>query len=738
MLTFLTPSALFGLSLLAIPIIVHLLKPRKVRQTPFSSLRWLHLTQQRLSRRFRWHQLLLFLLRAAFIVLLVLSAAKPFLDQHAATGPRERFVILDTSRSMGYQVNDRPTPLDAGKLAAAKLLSSGGVADRTALITVGVSAKLLGAPAPGGEQHIPKLAPLVAESADTHLDEALELVRVLLTRRRPEARIELLVVTDSHQGSWRADAIESFLAEFPALVDTTIVNVAERGARNGWVADARFVSAEQGESAAIDVQLRASGVGGERSVRLLGATGLNERSQTVTLDPHLPTLVRFELRADFDPRGKACEVVLDPPDALPSDDRWYLSLDQDAALDVLVIEGRNRLGSAAAPGFALRSAILSLASSQQPIQVVAKRYNEVQPSDFASVDVVVCGDVAELSDVVVDQLVERVRHGLGLGLFLGPNVDVAFCNQRLIDPLDRTRSLLPGRLGSVVDVPQSVGGLAALDGLAWNHPLLSGLFDPVLGDLAQVGVRSYYRFAGPVAEGATVLATIAGSPAIIDHPVGMGKVVLFNLTLDDAWSDLPRRKSFVPLVDRLLNHLSGGVLQRSFTTDRAITLTLPRLAEEESLTLVGPDAATRTPTITTTQTGTRLSLAPPHLPGVYHVRHGGVAAHETLFTVQVSRGDSVVTPIDHELQRAWWREATCELVNGDSLNTPALDNRASLVTWAILLAALVFMVETLLVHRLCPQMNPPLATSIVRRPSPPTEFSGVEPNGTPLSNAPTL
>ena len=66
MLSLLAPYALWGLALLSIPVAVHIFRPRKVRQTPFSSLRWLHLTQQRLSRRIKWHQVFLFLLRAAF------------------------------------------------------------------------------------------------------------------------------------------------------------------------------------------------------------------------------------------------------------------------------------------------------------------------------------------------------------------------------------------------------------------------------------------------------------------------------------------------------------------------------------------------------------------------------------------------------------------------------------------------------------------------------------------------
>ena len=58
MFTFLAPYALFGSLLLAVPILVHLFRPRKVRQTPFSSLRWLRLTPQKLSRRIQWYQVL--------------------------------------------------------------------------------------------------------------------------------------------------------------------------------------------------------------------------------------------------------------------------------------------------------------------------------------------------------------------------------------------------------------------------------------------------------------------------------------------------------------------------------------------------------------------------------------------------------------------------------------------------------------------------------------------------------
>src|SRR5271167_2429644 len=102
-MTLLAPFALFGILLLALPVVVHLFKPRKMRQTPFSSLRWLKETHQRLSRRIQWHQWLLFLMRAGCILLLVLALAKPLIGW-STTPAADRFVILDVSRSMAYQV----------------------------------------------------------------------------------------------------------------------------------------------------------------------------------------------------------------------------------------------------------------------------------------------------------------------------------------------------------------------------------------------------------------------------------------------------------------------------------------------------------------------------------------------------------------------------------------------------------------------------------------------------------
>src|SRR5690348_5648800 len=118
-MTLLAPLSLIGLLLLILPIVVHLFKPRKMRQTPFSSLRWLKVTHQRLSRRIQWHQWLLFLMRAGCILLLVLALARPIVGGRGDAAATDRFMIVDASRSMAYQVQDQPTPMERAATLAA-------------------------------------------------------------------------------------------------------------------------------------------------------------------------------------------------------------------------------------------------------------------------------------------------------------------------------------------------------------------------------------------------------------------------------------------------------------------------------------------------------------------------------------------------------------------------------------------------------------------------------------------
>jgi hypothetical protein len=748
-MTFLAPGALLGLVLLAIPIVIHLFKPRRVRQTPFSSLRWLHLTQQRMARRIQWHQVLLFLLRAAFLTLLILALARPLLVPRGGAGRLDRILVIDVSRSMGRRPEGRPRPIETARDLAAQMLQRMQPADRTAVLLAGAQIRVL---APWTTDAAPYLAAL--HSADalptaTNLDAALETLRSLLARRRPEAAVEICFFTDNTSGSWTPGAISSFVAELPHKtgISLRLVDVGHPGARNGWLASGRLRESDAGPM--LHVEAACAGEAPQaRTLRVAGLSGVKELSKDVTLQPGRPAKIDLPLPASFDRASSRARLRLDPPDELPDDDDFFVDLDMAGAAQVLLIE----LGAdsdARRPGFPLQSALQALAEAGFPsadYQLSVRSPAEATAADFAAADVVLLADVPGLTASQAEALTKRIREGAGATIFLGPGVQPEIYNRRFTDRLHPAEGLLPAPLGSVVQVPSARGGLAGWGHWNEQHPLVAGLLDPLLGDLALTQSRAYLQFTEPAPAADEVLAAFEdGTPAVIARRLGTGRVVWFNASAGDSWCDLSRRKSFVPLVDRLLSYLSASGWRRSFSCGETVTLQLPRSQAGDDFVVNTPSGKTLQPHLESAPTGTLLNLEGLTEAGFYKVtlkkrKAAGEPSPEVpsatgghrsgrggwgeltedqplTFVVQPDRSKSALQPLDPDTLRSWWSPVKLDLVKPSSFGTAlaAADSRLMFEPTLLLLAALVFLAEMFLVHWLCPRIDPALAISSAHR-----------------------
>ena len=726
-MTFLAPGALIGLLLLAIPIIVHLFKPRRVRQTPFSSLRWLHLTQQRMARRIQWHQVLLFLLRAAFLVLLVLALTRPLLAPKGTAGSRDRVLVLDVSRSMGRTVEGRVRPIDAARDLAIKLFQQMQPGDRTAVLLTGADTTVLAPWTTDVAAYLPPLEALQAGPTATNLDSSLETLRALLNQRRPDAAVEICLVSDNASGSWTSGAISSFVADLPKEGEFALrlVDVGLPAPRNGWVSAARLRQAETG----LVLHVEASCVGESaqnRTLHVSGLAGVQELSRVISLEPGRAASVDLPLPAGFDPAQSRVQLKLDPPDEMPEDDIYFVDLGNMGTARLLLVESDVPDDDTLRPAFPLRTALKALAeagSSAADFQTIVRAPAAVTADDIGTADVIILADVPGLTTAQSEALSARVRAGAGLAIFLGPAVQSANYNQQFVTPLDAAGGLLPAALGGAVQVSASRGGLAAWGHWDARHPLVAGLLDPLLGDLGLVRSRAYMRFQEKLPAGDEVPAAFDdGTPALLARRVGAGRVVLFNASADDRWCDLPRRKSFVPLVDRLLTYLSTTGGKRSFDSGVPVALPLPADHAGDRIVVKTPTGNTLASRVETISGTPILRLEAPAEVGFYNVDYGGANAKSgaeagLTFVVQPSRAESPLQTLDADTLRAWWSPARLDIVKPSTFEAAlnAADGRVALEPWLALLAGLVLAAEMFLVHWLCPRINPALTSSIVRR-----------------------
>ena len=76
-LFFLHPAYLFGLLAAALPVLIHLLNRRRLKRIRFPAVRFVLLSQRRISRTYRLRHWILLALRTVAVLLLVLLLANP-------------------------------------------------------------------------------------------------------------------------------------------------------------------------------------------------------------------------------------------------------------------------------------------------------------------------------------------------------------------------------------------------------------------------------------------------------------------------------------------------------------------------------------------------------------------------------------------------------------------------------------------------------------------------------------
>ncbi len=710
LMTLLAPFALFGLLLLSVPIVVHLFKPRKMKQTPFSSLRWLKATHQRLSRRIQWHQWLLFLLRAGCIVLLVLALAKPLVGNRGVSGSVDRVLIVDASRSMAYRNADLPTPWNRAVDLAEKTITSAKAGDRTAVVLSGTSPRIL---TPLSADASPALASLKATApslADAPISATLPLVRSLLPgdKQRP---VEIVFLTNHLKQGWQQKDVQAIARELPEGSRVTVIDTSPGAANNAWIADARLLQFGPDEDRWIRVEIGCVGdVKRTRSVQLTGIAGLEDQTQELTFRSEQTAHVNFRIPANLRLQSQITQLRLEPGDALTSDDVYFLNLDAPWSLRVLLIEPESPGPDGRNTGLFLHAALKSLtASKNQAIDVVVRTASAATASDMQKADIVLLAGVPELNDSATESLEKQVRAGAGLAVFLGSQCKPAYYHQKLHRASQPAEGLLPIALKKI----NTPGQPGVLTNIRWTHPLLAPLADPVLSDFTRTTFLRRAAFDGSLSKQSHILARFDDAePAIIEHPLGAGRVLLFNTSANDEWSDLPRRKAFLPLVDRTLAHLSATGLRKNYFVGDTIILPVANANAGKEIAVVAPSGAKLAARILTGR-GTLLRIDPATEAGVYRLEIDGKL--ESAFTVNARRSDSPMNSMDNAALQAWWSPASVEVVTAEDALRRFAATPASWPMWPLLviLAAMFLIAEAIYVHRLCPRANPKAADGVV-------------------------
>lgn len=271
------------------------------------------------------------------------------------------------------------------------------------------------------------------------------------------------------------------------------------------------------------------------------------------------------------------------------------------------------------------------------------------------VSVLVLADVGALDEATTRRVGEFVQNGGLLLRFAGPRLAAG------------NDTLVPVRLRR--------GGRTLGGTLSWDSPKTLAAFAPEspfagLAPPADIGVRRQI-LAEPDSDlpGRTWASLQDGTPIVTAEKRGKGLVVLFHVTADTTWSNLPLSGLFIDMLRRVVA-LSGSLAPGGGEGGArpAAAILAPRVTLDGFGALGSPPAgATAVPA----DYGERASLE--HPAGFYGPAEGGVS-------VNALRPDDRLKPLDVS---ALGNARTGSLAGGDTL-----DLRATLFTLALMLLVL--------------------------------------------------
>ncbi|HQU40703.1 MAG TPA: BatA domain-containing protein, partial [Chitinophagales bacterium] len=137
MMSFLAPGMLWGLLLLAVPVIIHLFSFRRFKTVYFPDIRFLKQVREESATRNRLKQWLILTARLLAVFFLVMAFAQPFLPgaEKAVTGSSHAVsVYVDNSFSMEAE-HDGLSLLEAARQQARAVVNAYGLDDRFQILS---------------------------------------------------------------------------------------------------------------------------------------------------------------------------------------------------------------------------------------------------------------------------------------------------------------------------------------------------------------------------------------------------------------------------------------------------------------------------------------------------------------------------------------------------------------------------------------------------------------------------
>ena len=579
MWTFLNPMFLYALGAGLIPLVLHLLKRRQAVIVHFSTLRFLKLAQKKSSRRMRMENFLLWLLRTILLLLLALAFAMPVIRSTSfgsfmGRSQRDVSIVWDVSASMEYASGQKKTWEESREVVLG-ILKSLQKGDRVTIFLASDDVTPL-ISEPSGDLDLATAQVRGTQSRPTTSKLAPALTAACQSLQNSGSRErEVYVVTDGQQLPWRefggvaAASFASTPTNAPAVSNKTktavavvsnvpakAVAVAAQWNPKNWEKNYTFFVALVGptapaNTAVIDVdvtphllmensvamasaRIAQFGEAGDTTLSLFiddkesGRLAVTASTGGALAFP-LPPLTKGVHRARIETQ----------PDGYVLDNTLYFLLHVRERLPVLVAGPEDS-------AFFVRRALNPGGEAAGGIDVQLVAPDQVQAGDLEKYSCVVLVDAFPLPGSLLLAVEQFARNGGLVIVFPGDRAGPA-------DYANAT--FLPAKV-SKLDETGDISVRSLLRLAQPQDPIFSSLTFPP-GSVPSVNMKRRLVWTEPQPDSEVLLTTQGDQPFLQSRVFGKGRVLVFSVSGDRGWSNLPLSPYFLPFLHQMVEFGAG-------------------------------------------------------------------------------------------------------------------------------------------------------------------------------------
>ena len=644
---FLSPWFLAGLAALGLPVYIHLLRRHVTTPRPFSSLMFFERGTQSSTRHRRLRYLVLFALRAAMLLLLVLAFANPFIHRTSAKASGKiLLLVIDNSFSMNATSPSGVSHFADAKQSALRMLASRPRSEPAQVMALGGRLLVLTQPTEDSDALRSAVESIQPGDSRGNYGELGRGIRAIA--ETVSAPLELHLFSDMQKTAVPANFADMAL---PANM-TLVLHPAGVGGNSpipNWTvesinAPAQLADPKDTKTSRVQAVIAGYGTPAATRTASLVVNGKTIATRTVEVPANGRATVEF---APLDvPYGLSrCEVKIDSADRFPADDANVFAVKRSDPERALFVHEARDSHSPLYFGDALAAAAQA-SFRLQPVN--AEQAASVDPSKYAFV---VLSDVVSLPSIFENALSRYVESGGGLLIVAGTSAahraPIPVVGERSLDGLYYSRDGGFATVGQtdITDPVLNVG--AAQDETSGGTATTTGA---VKGATGWSELKFYYATRLDAAHSRVIARLNDGTPLLLEKQVGEGHLLLLASGLDNLTNDLPLHPAFVPFVDGVARYLSGSDrLSGSRLVDSFVQLRsgIVQPGQTASIEVVDP-------------TGHRpLSLAEASSiqsfqlarAGFYQIRFAN--GKDALIGVNPDRRESDLEPIPNEILALW-------------------------------------------------------------------------------------